>query len=108
VAHSDFVFAAVAEEWGLLGVVAILGFLATYVVRAFRVGVSQPNNPFRALLSVGLGLLIGVQALLIMGGVLKLIPLTGVTLPFVSYGGSSLVTSFIITGLLLRLSVRDH
>jgi cell division protein FtsW len=108
VAHSDFVFAAVAEEWGLLGVVAVLGFLATYVVRAMRIGVSQLNNPFRALLAVGLGLLIGVQALLIMGGVLKLIPLTGVTLPFVSYGGSSLVTSFIITGLLLRLSVRDR
>lgn len=104
VAHSDFVFAALAEEWGLLGVVAVLALLAAYVVRAFRAGAAQPDSPFRALLAVGLGLLIGVQALLIMGGVLKLIPLTGVTLPFVSYGGSSLVTSFIITGLLLRLS----
>ncbi|HYO88873.1 MAG TPA: FtsW/RodA/SpoVE family cell cycle protein [Candidatus Limnocylindrales bacterium] len=108
VAHSDFVFAALAEEWGLLGVVAVLVFLATYVVRAFRTGAGQPDSPFRALLAVGLGLLIGMQALLIMGGILKLIPLTGVTLPFVSYGGSSLVTSFIITGLLLRLSAREN
>lgn len=106
VAHSDFVFAALAEEWGLLGVTAALSFIAAYVMRAFRTGVNQPDNPFHTLLAVGLGLLIGVQALLITGGVLKLIPLTGVTLPFVSYGGSSLVTSFIITGLLLRLSVR--
>lgn len=106
VAHSDFVFAALAEEWGLLGVVAVLSFLAAYVVRAFRAGARQPDSPFHTLLAVGLGLLIGVQALLIMGGVLKLIPLTGVTLPFVSYGGSSLVTSFIITGLLLRLSAQ--
>lgn len=108
VAHSDFVFAALAEEWGLLGVVAVLVFLATYVVRAFRTGAGQPDSPFSALLAVGLGLLIGMQALLIMGGILKLIPLTGVTLPFVSYGGSSLVTSFIITGLLLRLSAREN
>lgn len=107
VAHSDFVFAALAEEWGLLGVVVLLAFFATYVLRGMRAGAARADSPFRVLLATGLGLLIGIQALLIMGGVLKLIPLTGVTLPFVSYGGSSLVTSFIITGLLLRLSAPE-
>lgn len=107
VAHSDFVFAALAEEWGLLGIVVVLSFLAVYVVRALRAGMARRDSPFRTLLAVGLGLLIGVQALLIMGGVLKLVPLTGVTLPFLSYGGSSLVTSFLITGLLLRVSAPD-
>lgn len=107
VAHSDFVFAALAEEWGLLGVVVLLALFATYVLRGMRAGAARADSPFRVLLATGLGLLIGIQALLIMGGVLKLIPLTGVTLPFVSYGGSSLVTSFIITGLLLRLSAPE-
>ncbi|MBL8147943.1 MAG: FtsW/RodA/SpoVE family cell cycle protein [Anaerolineae bacterium] len=107
VAHSDFVFAALAEEWGLLGVVVVLSFIAAYVLRALRAGMARRDSPFRTLLAVGLGLLIGMQALLIMGGVLKLVPLTGVTLPFLSYGGSSLVTSFLITGLLLRVSAPD-
>lgn len=107
VAHSDFAFAALAEEWGLLGVVAVLTFVAVFVLRALRAGMARQDSPFRTLLAVGLGLLIGMQALLIMGGVLKLVPLTGVTLPFISYGGSSLVTSFLITGLLLRVSAPD-
>lgn len=107
VAHSDFVFAAIAEEWGLLGIVTVLAFIAVYVLRALRAGMARQDSPFRTLLAVGLGLLIGMQALLIMGGVLKLVPLTGVTLPFLSYGGSSLVTSFLITGLLLRVSAPD-
>jgi len=59
---------------------------------------------FYALMTIGLSLLIGIQSLLIMGGVLKLLPLTGVTLPYISYGGSSMLVSFIIAGLLLRLS----
>ena len=88
-------------------IVVVLSFLAVYVVRALRAGMARRDSPFRTLLAVGLGLLIGVQALLIMGGVLKLVPLTGVTLPFLSYGGSSLVTSFLITGLLLRVSAPD-
>ena len=108
VAHSDFVFAAVAEEWGLLGVVAVLAFIAAFVIRAFRAAMLRLDSPFRALLTIGLALLIGVQALLITGGVLKLAPLTGVTLPFLSYGGSSLVTTFLITGLLLRVSAPDE
>jgi cell division protein FtsW len=103
VAHSDFVFSAIAEEWGLVGVSGVLIALGALVARGMRIAV-RARQPFRSLLAAGLSLVIGVQSLLIMGGVLKLVPLTGVTLPFVSYGGSSLLTCFVIVGLLLVLS----
>jgi cell division protein FtsW (lipid II flippase) len=105
VVHSDFVFAAVAEEWGLLGGMAVVGCFAILVLRALRIAQMNVDQPFRAFLAAGIGVSLGAQALLIMGGVLKVIPLTGVTLPFMSYGGSSLVTSFIMVALLLKLSV---
>lgn len=104
VVHSDFVYAAIAEEWGLLGALAVTACLATLVLRAIIIAERSVDHPFRALLAAGIGVLLGVQSLLIMGGVLKLLPLTGVTLPFVSYGGSSLLSSFIMIGLLLRIS----
>lgn len=104
VIHSDSIFAAIGEEWGLLGITVLLGILSILVVRGMRLGPAHQERPFYALLAVGLTTLIAIQSLLIMGGVIKLIPLTGVTLPFVSYGGSSLLISFIILGLLLRLS----
>ncbi len=104
VVHSDFVFAALAEEWGFLGIIAAICAIALLVVRGMRVATRQNTRPFLALLSLGLSMLIATQSLLIMGGVLKLLPLTGVTLPFLSYGGSSLLASFVIVGLLLRLS----
>ncbi len=104
VVHSDFIFAALAEEWGLLGVITLIACLSVLVTRGLSIAISQQTQPFRALLAVGLSVLIAVQSILIMGGVLKLIPLTGVTLPLVSYGGSSLVTGFVMIGLLLRLS----
>jgi cell division protein FtsW (lipid II flippase) len=103
VAHSDFIFAALAEEWGLLGVLAAVGLLAIVVFRALRIA-ADARQPFGQLLAGGLGALLGLQALLIMGGVVKLTPLTGLTLPFMSYGGSSLVSGFCLVGMLLRLS----
>ncbi len=103
VVHSDFAFAAIAEEWGLLGVLAVLVALAVIVVRGMQIAV-RARHVFRGLLAAGLSIMVALQSLLIMGGVLKLVPLTGVTLPFVSYGGSSLLTSFVIIGLLLVLS----
>jgi cell division protein FtsW (lipid II flippase) len=103
VVHSDFAFAAIGEEWGLLGLLVALIVLAVLTVRGMRVAV-MAQGPFRMLLSAGLSVMLAMQSLLIMGGVLKLIPLTGVTLPFVSYGGSSLLTCFVIAGLLLVLS----
>jgi len=105
VAHSDFILAALAEEWGLAGLLACSGLLALTVTRGLRIAL-QTRNSFNQLLAGGLTALVGVQALIIMGGVLKLVPLTGLTLPFLSYGGSSLLTHFVIAGLLLRLSSR--
>jgi cell division protein FtsW len=111
VVHSDFVFAALAEEWGLAGALVVVLCFAVLVLRGLRLAVqnAQPApgvaaSPFRALLAAGLSAVLLAQSLLIMGGVLKLIPLTGVTLPFVSYGGSSLLGSFVLVGLLLLLS----
>lgn len=104
VVHSDFVFAAIAEEYGLLGVVVVLGSIGTLLLRGIRIATLNQNQAFQGMLAIGLSLLIGVQSLLIMGGVLRLVPLTGVTLPYFSYGGSSLLMSFVIAGLLLRLS----
>jgi cell division protein FtsW (lipid II flippase) len=104
VVHSDFVFAAIAEEWGLIGVVVIIAVIAIVVMRGLRIAVQTQERPFYALMAVGLSMLLAVQSLLIMGGVLKIVPLTGVTLPYLSYGGSSLLMSFVLMGLLLRLS----
>lgn len=107
VVHSDFVFAAIAEEWGLVGVITVIVCIAVLVARGLRSGIAQRGKPFHTLLAVGLSSLIGVQSLMIMGGVLKLVPLTGVTLPYMSYGGSSLLVNFIVVGLLLRLSAAE-
>jgi cell division protein FtsW (lipid II flippase) len=103
VALSDFIFAALAEEWGLIGVVGAVSLVAAMVLRGLRIA-SQAQGAFRQLLAGGLAALLGLQALTIMGGVVKVIPLTGLTLPFISYGGSSLLASFVIVGLWLRLS----
>jgi len=107
VAHSDFIFAALIEEWGLAGALGAIGLLSATVFRGLRIALSTRGG-FEQLLAGGLAALVGLQALMIMGGVVKLVPLTGVTLPFVSYGGSSLVTHFIMIGLLLRLSSAER
>jgi cell division protein FtsW len=103
VAHSDFIFAALIEEWGLLGALGAIGLLSAVVFRGLRIAL-RARVGFEQLLAAGLAALVGLQALIIMGGVVKLVPLTGVTLPFTSYGGSSLLAHFIMIGLLLRLS----
>ena len=106
VAHSDFIFAALAEEWGLLGVLAMAGLLGAVVLRAMRIATGAASA-FGQLLAGGLGAVLGLQTLLIIAGVVKLLPLTGLTVPFVSYGGSSLVTAFCLVGVLLRLSAAN-
>jgi cell division protein FtsW (lipid II flippase) len=103
--HTDFPFAALGEELGLIGVVAILGLYLIVIERGLRVAASAADD-FRALLAAGLTLVVGVQAFIIAAGNLKLIPLTGVTLPFISYGGSSLLANGVVIGLLLALSDR--
>ncbi len=107
VVHSDFIFAALAEEWGLIGVIGLVAGIGTIVTRGLRSASLHSARPYLSLMAAGLSLLIAIQSLMIMAGVLKLIPLTGVTLPFLSYGGSSLLVNFIIIGLLLQLSTDE-
>ena len=101
--HTDFPLAALGEELGVLGVVAILGLYLVVVERGLRIGAAAADD-FRSLLAVGLALVIGIQAFIIAAGDLKVLPLTGVTLPFISYGGSSLLANALVIGLLLALS----
>ena len=104
VVHSDFVFAALAEEWGLLGVTAIVSCYGLISLRGLSIAQAHGKHAYYKTLAVGLTMMLTVQAIMIMAGVLKLLPLTGVTLPFVSYGGSSLLVSYLMIGILLRLS----
>ena len=103
--HTDFPLAALGEELGLAGVLAILGCYLVVVARGLRIAAAAADD-VRALLAAGLALVIGVQAAIIAAGNLKLIPLTGITLPFISYGGSSLLVNGLIVGLLLAFSDR--
>jgi cell division protein FtsW (lipid II flippase) len=103
--HTDFPLAALGEELGLVGVIAILGLFFVLIERGLRIGAAAADD-FRAILATGLALVVGVQAFIIAAGNLKVLPLTGVTLPFVSYGGSSLLVNAIVVGLLLALSDR--
>lgn len=101
--HTDFIFAAIGEELGLAGAGAVMMLYILLVYRAFRAALLAPS-PFRALLAGGLAVLLGLQVLVIVGGVTKFLPLTGVTLPLVSYGGSSVVATFILLGMVLAMS----
>jgi cell division protein FtsW (lipid II flippase) len=103
--HTDFPLAALGEELGLIGILAILGLYLVVIERGLRIAASAADD-FRAILAAGLSLVVGVQAFIIAAGNLKLIPLTGITLPFVSYGGSSLLANAVVVGLLLALSDR--
>lgn len=102
-ASSDMIFAVVAEEIGLVGAAALLVAYLLMVGTGLRIAI-RCENAFEKLLATGLALIIGVQTFVIVGGVTNLIPLTGITLPFVSYGGSSLISNYILLALLLRIS----
>jgi cell division protein FtsW (lipid II flippase) len=100
---SDFILAAFGEELGMLGVSAILLGYLVLIGRGLRIGLER-RDPFESLLAVGITALLGFQVFVIAGGVLRLIPLTGVPLPLVAYGGSSKIATFIALGLLVRIS----
>ena len=100
---TDFIFAAIGEEIGFIGTVAILLLFGLIAARGFHIAL-RSRDTFGTLLATGLTVIITVQALLIMGGVSRLFPLTGITLPFVSYGGSSIFANFILVALLIRIS----
>jgi cell division protein FtsW (lipid II flippase) len=103
VAISDFIYTSMAEETGLSGSLALLAVVGFLVVRGLRVALRAPDN-FRRILAGGLSAYLAAQTVLIVGGNIRLLPLTGVTLPFVSYGGSSLLTSMLALLLLLIIS----
>ncbi len=101
-ASTDMIFAVIAEELGLVGATAMLIGYLLMVGSGLRIAV-RCERPFEKLLATGLSLIIGVQTFVIVAGITRLIPLTGITLPFVSYGGSSLVSNYILLALLLRI-----
>lgn len=101
--HTDFIFSALVEEWGLVGGLGALGLYAVVVSRGLRAA-SRSRDTYSSLLAAGLSMALGLQAFIILGGTLLVLPLTGITLPFLSYGGSSLTTSFVAAGLLLLVS----
>jgi len=103
---TDFIFAGIAEELGLLGATALLGLALVLVFRGLRTAMLARDD-FSSMLAVGLTISLGLQTLIIVAGNVKLVPLTGITFPFVSYGGSSLLASFVIIGLLLAVSHRS-
>ncbi|MFC1463869.1 MAG: FtsW/RodA/SpoVE family cell cycle protein [Candidatus Brachytrichaceae bacterium NZ_4S206] len=101
--HTDFPFVMIGEELGLAGALAVLAGFAALILRAWRIGLNAGDR-YGLLLAGGIAAALAVQVFVIVGGNIGLLPLTGVTLPFISYGGTSLVVSYFMIGLLIRLS----
>lgn len=106
IAHSDFITAAIGEEYGLIGTIGLFVMFCLFAYRGFKISL-QARTQYHRYLAAGITIYIIAQSILIIGGNLRMLPLTGVTLPFISYGGSSLLTSF-IGGLLLLLISNDR
>ncbi len=104
--ESDFIFSGICEEFGILGGIGVILLYFIMVYRAFKISLSVPDG-FDKKVALGLSAMFSFQIFIILGGVIKLIPLTGITLPFISYGGSSLVTSFMALGILQAISVKE-
>ncbi|WDU83559.1 FtsW/RodA/SpoVE family cell cycle protein [Caloramator sp. Dgby_cultured_2] len=101
--HTDFIFSAISEEFGLLGAIALLILYLLLIYRMLRTALYAKDD-FSRLVAVGIASMFAFQVFVIVGGVTKMIPLTGITLPFVSYGGSSMTISFLSIGILQKIS----
>lgn len=104
-AYTDFIFSAICEEMGIFIGIGIIMLFMILVYRGFKIALNQ-NDKFFRILAIGVSTLFGIQSIIIIGGVIKVLPLTGITLPFVSYGGSSILSSFIALGI-LQISSED-
>jgi len=104
-AHTDFLFAVLAEELGLLGVVVVISLFTVLIIRALRIGRAAENRerPFAAYVAYGIGIWIGLQAFINMGVNMGVLPTKGLTLPFMSYGGSSIIVMCVAMALLIRV-----
>lgn len=104
-AHNDFVLAIIGEELGLIGVATVILLFCALIYKAFSIGqkAQQRNNLFAAFFAYGLGLLLAGQTMINVGASISLLPVKGLTLPFLSYGGASLIVSFFMIGLLVRI-----
>jgi cell division protein FtsW (lipid II flippase) len=105
--RTDFIFSAIAQELGLIGAAGLLLVFMVFVVRGMRVALQAPDG-FSKLVATGLTFGFALQTFIIVGGVLRVVPLTGITLPFVSYGGTSIVANFLLLALLLLISNRAN
>ena len=97
--HTDFIFSAICEEMGIFTGIGVIMLFLILVYRGFKIAINQDDKFFK-IVALGISILFGIQSFIILGGVLKMIPLTGITIPFVSYGGSSMLSSFIALGIL--------
>ncbi len=103
-AYSDFIFSTIGEEWGFVGVCVMVGLYGLYLTLGFRIA-RRASDTFGMLLATGLTVMIGLAALLHIGVTMAVVPTTGVSLPFISFGRSSLLVSFLATGVLMNIAV---
>lgn len=101
--HTDFIFSAICEEMGIFTGIGIIMLFLILVYRGFKISIKQENKFYR-IIALGISILFGIQSFIIFGGVIKAVPLTGITIPFVSYGGSSILSSFLALGILQVIS----
>lgn len=101
--QTDYIFSAIGEELGLLGALAVIALYLFFVIRGFTIAM-RARDGYIQLFAAGLSSIIAVQTIIIVGGVTRIIPLTGITLPLISYGGSALLTNFALAGMLLYVS----
>ncbi|MFM7679129.1 MAG: FtsW/RodA/SpoVE family cell cycle protein, partial [Roseiflexaceae bacterium] len=109
-AHTDYIFTSIGEELGMVGAVGLLMGYLLLAVRGYGIAMRLTGrfSMFEQLLAVGCTTILAVQTIIIIGGNVRLIPLTGITLPFVSYGGSAVLMNFVVMGLLARLSINQR